>query len=93
MKKWYGIALMGVAFAMSQNAFAEVVNVTNSADGATRDAAIAAVKEKLTSACTERGGKPDSESFKLDGEQKSSNPDVPKPFHVDARMKCDLPEG
>jgi outer membrane receptor protein involved in Fe transport len=73
MKKWYGIALMGFAFTMSQNAFAEVVNVTNSADGATRDAAIAAVKEKLTSACTERGGKPDSESFKLDGEQKSSN--------------------
>ena len=93
MKKWYVVALMGVAFGMSQNAFAEVVNVTNSADGATRDAAIAAVKEKLTSACTERGGKPDSESFKLDGEQKSSNPEVPKPFHVDARMKCDLPEG
>jgi hypothetical protein len=36
MKKWYVIALMGVAFGMSHNAFAEVVNLTNSASGATR---------------------------------------------------------
>ncbi len=93
MKKWYVIALMGVAFGMSHNAFAEVVNLTNSASGATRDSAIASVKEKLTAACTERGGKPDPDSFKLDGEQKSPNPDVPKPFHIDARIKCDLPEG
>ena len=93
MKKWHVIALMGFAFGMSQNAFAEVVNLTNSASGATRDAAIASVKEKLTAACTERSGKPDAESFKIDGEQKSSNPEVPKPFHIDARMKCDLPEG
>ncbi|ALN93663.1 MULTISPECIES: hypothetical protein [Lysobacter] len=92
MRKLYLIALTGLAFAMSHNAFAEIVNVTNSADGATRDSAIAAVKEKLTAACKDRGGTPDAKSFELDGEQKSSNPDVPKPFHVDARMKCDLPQ-
>lgn len=91
MKKLYAVALMGFALGMSQQAFAEVVNLTNSADGATRESAIAAVKEKLTAACTDRKGTPDPESFKLDGETKSSNPEVPKPFHIDARMKCDLP--
>jgi len=91
MKKSYLIALTGFAFAMSQHAFAEVVNLTNSADGADRDGGIAVVKDKLTAACKERGGTPDPESFEVVFERTSANPNVPKPYYVDAKMKCDLP--
>jgi len=45
MKKWYVIALMGFACASSPQAFAEVVNLTNSAEGKDKDSGIAAVKE------------------------------------------------
>ncbi|WP_368563332.1 hypothetical protein [Pseudoxanthomonas sp. UTMC 1351] len=91
MKKLYVIALMGFALGLSQEAFAEVVNMTNSADGADRDSGISAVKEKLNAACKERGGTPDPESFEVVFEKTSPNPDVPKPYYVDAKMKCDLP--
>lgn len=91
MKKLYAIALTGCALAMSQTAFAEVVYVTNSADAASKDGAVTAVKEKLSAACKERAGKPDIESFEVTFEKKSPNPDVPKPYYVDAKMKCDLP--
>ncbi|MEJ1097051.1 MULTISPECIES: hypothetical protein [unclassified Pseudoxanthomonas] len=91
MKKSYVIALMGFAFAMSQHAFAEVVNLTNSADGTDKENGIAVVKEKLTAACKERGGTPDPESFEVVFEKTSANPDVPKPYYIDAKMKCDLP--
>ncbi|MGH8081445.1 MAG: hypothetical protein ACREP7_12800 [Lysobacter sp.] len=91
MKKWYAIALTGFVLGMSPQAFAEVVNLTNSADGATRDAAVAAAKEKLNAACKERGGTPDLKSFEVEFEKKSANPEVPKPHYVDAKMKCDLP--
>lgn len=91
MKKLYLIALMCLGFGVSQEAFAEVVNITNSADGANRDSGIAAVKEKLNAACKERGGTPDSESFEVVFEKTSANTEVPKPYYVDAKMKCDLP--
>ena len=91
MKKSYVIALMVFASGMSQHAFAEVVNMTNSADGTDRDSGIAAVKEKLTAACKERGGTVDPESFEVVFEKTSPNPEVPKPYYVDAKMKCDLP--
>lgn len=91
MRKLYAIAMMGFAFGMSQQALAEVVNVTNSAEGADRNGGIAAVKEKLNAACKERGGTPDPESFEVVFEKTNPNPDVPKPYYVDAKMKCDLP--
>lgn len=91
VKNVYAIALLGFALGASQAAFAEVVNVTNSADGANRDSGIAAVKEKLTAACKERGGTPDAESFEVVFEKTNPNKDVPKPYYVDAKMKCDLP--
>jgi hypothetical protein len=93
MKTLYAIALLGFAFGVSQGAFAEVVNMTNSADGADRDSGIAAAKEKLNAACKERGGTPDSASFAVVFEKTSPNPEVPKPYYVDAKMKCDLPQG
>ena len=92
MKKLCVVALMGLAFGVSQEAFAEVVNMTNSADGANRDSGISAVKEKLNAACKERGGALDSESFEVVFEKTNPNPEVPKPYYVDAKMKCDLPQ-
>ncbi len=91
MRKSFAIALLGLGLAVSQTASAEVVNLTNSADGASRDAAVTAVKDKLNAACKERGGTPVADSFAIDFEKKSENPDVPKPHYVDARIKCDLP--
>lgn len=91
MKKSHAIALMGFAFGMSQPAFAETVNVTNSATGANRDSGIAAVKEKLNAACKERGGAPDAASFEVVFEKTNPGRDIPKPYYVDAKMKCDLP--
>lgn len=93
MKKLSVIALMGLALGVCLEASAEMVNMTNSADGANRDSGIAAVKEKLNAACKERGGTPDSESFEVVFEKTNPNPEVPKPYYVDAKMKCDLPQG
>lgn len=91
MKKLYVLVFAGCLLGMSQLAAAEVVNLTNSADGANRDAGIAAVKKKLSDACTERKGTPDPASFEVVFEKTSTNPDVPKPYYVDGKLKCDLP--
>jgi len=91
MRKLLAITLIGLAFGASQNALAEVANMTNSADGASRAAAVSAVREKLNSACKERNGTPVSDSFAIEFEKKSDNSEVPKPYYVDAKMKCDLP--
>ncbi|MCD9096760.1 hypothetical protein LU699_16785 [Luteimonas fraxinea] len=93
MKHAYIVALAGCLLAISPQAFAEVVNLTNSADGANRDAGIAAVKQKLQDACTDRKGTPDTDSFEVVFERTSENPDVPKPYYVDGKMKCELPAG
>ena len=77
--------------AASPAAFAEVANLTNSADGANRDAGIAAVKKKLQDACTDRKGTPDMDSFEVVFEKTSENPNVSKPYYVDGKLKCDLP--
>ncbi len=91
MKKLHAAVLAGCLLGMSPLAFAEVANLTNSADGANRDAGIAAVKKKLQDACTERKGTPDATSFEVVFEKTSENPNVPKPYYVDGKMKCDLP--
>lgn len=93
MGKLHAIAFAGCLLGVSPLAFAEIVNLTNSADGADLEAGTAAVKEKLEEACTERGGTPDADSFEVVFDRTSENPDVPKPYYVDAKMKCDLPEG
>ncbi len=93
MKHVHIVALAGCLLAISPQAFAEVVNLTNSADGANRDAGLAAVKQKLQDACTDRKGTPDVDSFEVVFERTSENPDVPKPYYVDGRMKCELPAG
>ncbi|MBD9368538.1 hypothetical protein [Xanthomonas sp. XNM01] len=92
MRKLYAIAAAGCLLGLSPLAFAETVTLSNSADGANRDAGIAGVKEKLEKACTERRGTPDAESFEVVFEKTSENPDVPKPYYVDAKMKCALPD-
>ncbi|WP_206733759.1 hypothetical protein [Pseudoxanthomonas composti] len=76
---------------LSPLAQAEVVNLTNSAEGATKDAAVSEARKKLQDACTDRKGKPDPASFEVVFERTSTNPDVPKPHYVDAKLKCDLP--
>ncbi len=91
MKKLHAAVIAGCLLGMSPLAFAEVANLTNSADGANRDAGIAAVKKKLQDACTERKGTPDPASFEVVFEKTSENPNVPKPYYVDGKMKCDLP--
>lgn len=91
MRKLHVIAIAGCLMALSPLAMAEVVNLTNSADGANQAAGLDAVKKKLTEACTERNGKPDAASFEVVFEKTSTNPDVPKPYYVDGRMKCELP--
>jgi len=93
MKKPYVVMLAGGLLAASPLAFAEVANLTNSAEGANRDAGIAAVKKKLSEACTERKGTPDLGSFEVVFERTSENPNVPKPYYVDGKLKCDLPQG
>ena len=40
---------------------------------------------------TERKGTPDAASFEVVFEKTSPNPNVPKPYYVDGKMKCDLP--
>lgn len=91
MKKLHAALFTACLLAASPLAFAEAVNLTNSAEGATRDAGITAVKKKLQDACTERKGTADAESFEVVFEKTSENPDVPKPYYVDGKMKCNLP--
>ncbi|PKV11656.1 hypothetical protein MUG10_21640 [Xanthomonas prunicola] len=91
MKQLQTMILAGCLVALSPMAYAEVANLTNSADGANRDAGIAAVKKKLQEACTSRNGTPDLGSFEVVFEKTSKNPDVPKPYYVDGKLKCDLP--
>ncbi len=91
MKKRYAAVLTACLLGTSALAFAEVANLTNSAEGANRDAGLAAVKKKLQDACTDRKGTPDPASFEVVFEKTSDNPNVPKPYYVDGKMKCDLP--
>ncbi|AHE57140.1 hypothetical protein [Sphingomonas sanxanigenens] len=91
MHRSHQIALAGFLLAVAQPAWAEIVNLTNSAEGENKDKGVAAVKQKLVAACTERSGKPDAASFEIVFEKTSPNPDVPKPYYVDGKMKCDLP--
>ncbi|MGF7150433.1 hypothetical protein FHS96_004091 [Sphingomonas zeicaulis] len=91
MHRSHKIALAGFMLALSQPAWAEIVNLTNSAEGENNDKGVAAVKQKLVAACTERSGKPDTASFEIVFEKTSPNPDVPKPYYVDGKIKCDLP--
>lgn len=91
MKTLHKAILAGGLLGLSPVAFAEVANLTNSADGANRDAGIAAVKKKLQDACQSRQGKVDMASFEVVFEKTSANPEVPKPYYVDAKIKCDLP--
>ncbi|MBB5876320.1 MULTISPECIES: hypothetical protein [Xanthomonas] len=93
MKKLYALVFAGSLLGLASPAFAEVANLTNSADGANREAGIAAVKKKLQEACTSRKGTPDPNSFEVVFEKTSQNPDVPKPYYVDGKMKCDIPQG
>lgn len=91
MTKLHTLMMAGCLLGFSAVASAETVNLTNSADGANRDAGITAVKKKLQEACTERKGSPDAESFEVVLEKTSDNPNVPKPYYVDGKMKCELP--
>jgi hypothetical protein len=91
MHKFHKIALAGLLLAASQPVLAEIVNVTNSATAENKEKGVAAVKAKLSAACTDRGGTPDTASFEIVFEKTSPNPDVPKPYYVDGKMKCDLP--
>ena len=91
MKKLHAALFAAGLLAVSPLAFAEVANLTNSAEGANKEAGITAVKKKLQDACTERKGTPDAESFEVVFEKTSENPNVPKPYYVDGKMKCDLP--
>lgn len=91
MKKLHMLMAVGCLLGLSSPAFAEIANLTNSADGANRDAGIAAVKQKLQEACKSRNGSVDLDSFEVVFEKTSKNPDVPKPYYVDAKIKCDLP--
>jgi hypothetical protein len=91
MTKLHTVLITGCLLALSPLALAETVNLTNSAEGANRDAGIAAVKKKLQDACTDRKGSPDTDSFEVVFEKTSDNPNVPKPYYVDGKMKCELP--
>ena len=91
MTKLHQFALAGLLLATSGPALAEIVNVTNSATGENKEKGVAAVKEKLLAACKERGGKADPASYETVFERTTPSPDVPKPYYVDGKMKCDLP--
>lgn len=67
------------------------MNLTNSAEGENKARGVAAVRGKLVAACTDRGGKPDATSFEIGFEKTSDNPEVPKTYYLDGKMKCDLP--
>lgn len=91
MKKLSTLIVAACLLGTSPLAFAEIVNLTNSADGANREAGIAAVKQKLRDACIERKGTPHMDSFEVEFEKTSENPKVPKPYYVDGKLQCDLP--
>jgi len=91
MSKLHTLMIAGCLMGFSAVASAETVNLTNSADGTNRDAGITAVKKKLQEACTERKGSLDADSFEVVFEKTSDNPNVPKPYYVDGKMKCELP--
>ncbi|KAB7771795.1 hypothetical protein [Xanthomonas maliensis] len=91
MKTVYRTLLAGCLLGLSPLAMAEVANLTNSAEGANREAGITAVKKKLQEACESRKGKVNMDSFEVVFEKTNPNPDVPKPYYVDAKIKCDLP--
>ncbi|MDX3931833.1 MAG: hypothetical protein QHC77_07845 [Stenotrophomonas sp.] len=91
MKKLHLSLIAAGLLGGSPAAFAEVANLTNSADGANREAGITAVKQKLQAACTDRKGTPDPASFEVVFEKTSENPNVPKPYYVDGKMQCNLP--
>ncbi|WP_411851026.1 hypothetical protein ACLB90_19670 [Stenotrophomonas sp. LGBM10] len=91
MTKLHTLLIAGCLIGFSAVASAETVNLANSADGANRDAGITAVKKKLQDACTDRKGSPDAASFEVVFEKTSDNPNVPKPYYVDGKMKCELP--
>jgi len=91
MKKLHAALIVACLSGASAAASAETVNLTNSADGTSRDAGIAAVKQKLQAACTDRKGRPDVASFEVVFEKTSDNPNVPKPYYVDGKMQCELP--
>ncbi|MCC4621873.1 hypothetical protein LL965_18015 [Xanthomonas cassavae CFBP 4642] len=91
MKTLHSMLLAGCLLGLSPLASAEVANLTNSADGANREAGITSVKKKLQDACESRKGKVDMASFEVVFEKTSTNPDVPNPYYVDGKIKCDLP--
>ncbi|AWH46414.1 hypothetical protein [Stenotrophomonas sp. ZAC14A_NAIMI4_1] len=91
MTRLHSLIVTASLLAISPLALAETVNLTNSADGANRDAGINAVKKKLSDACTDRKGTPKSDSFEVVFEKTSENPNVPKPYYVDGKMQCELP--
>lgn len=91
MKTCHALVMAAVLLAAAPHASAETVNLTNSAEGANRASGLAAVKQKLQDACSGRNGTADTASFEVVFEKTSENPDVPKPYYVDGRMKCDLP--
>ena len=81
MTKLHTLMLTGALLALSPLASAETVNLTNSAEGANRDAGITAVRKKLQDACTERKGTPDAASFEVVFE------DQPKPERTQALLR------
>lgn len=91
MTRLHTLLFTACLLALSPLASAETVNLTNSADGANREAGLATVKKKLQEACSERKGTPDAGSFEVVFEKTSDNPNVPKPYYVDGKMKCELP--
>jgi hypothetical protein len=91
MKKSHAVMLAAGLMVLSPLASAEVVNLTNSGEGASKDDAVSQARKKLQDACTDRKGQADPESFEVTFEKINPNPDVPKPHYVDAKLKCDLP--
>lgn len=79
-----------LAFALmaaSQGATAEVGNLTNTGEGATKADAEAVAKSNLEEACTSRSGKVVEGSFKVTFDKPLSN----GKHYVDATMQCDIP--
>ena len=76
-----------VLAAASPAAFAEVGNLTNTGEGATKADAEAQAKKNLEEACTSRSGKVVEGSFKVTFDKPLSN----GKHYVDATMQCDIP--
>jgi hypothetical protein len=68
MRHRHKAALAPLTLPANGTAWAEVVNLTNGAEGANRAQGLEAVFGET-----------------------STNPDLPKPYHVDGKMKRDLP--